>query len=246
MSGANRGSVGPSRQKEDKVSHATQLKEMLDLQRQPVAVRFQDSVPEGISRINDAAVSGCTYWKMASEGQTFYTEASDHFGCPIGAHTHGIHLTEEKAEELNGLIDTMVQLQYINMEEVPGIPQVQGPFGVAIYAPLSEASFEPDVVIVSGNARQMMLLAESAHAAGVSSDTSMVGRPTCAAIPAVMQSGQTATNLGCIGNRIYTGLSDDDLYFVLAGSQVHAVVDQLATIVNANNELTTFHQGRLS
>ena len=69
MSGANRGSVGPSRQKEDKVSHATQLKELLDLQRQPVAVRFQDSVPEGISRINDAAVSGLPWHRADPLGR---------------------------------------------------------------------------------------------------------------------------------------------------------------------------------
>ena len=37
------------------------------------------------------------------------------------------------------------------------------------------------IVLVSGNAKQMMLLAEAAHAAGLDCDSSMVGRPTCAA-----------------------------------------------------------------
>ena len=74
----------------------------------------------------------------------------------------------------------------------------------------------------------------------------MVDRPTCAAIPAVMQSGRAATNLGCIGNRVYTSLADDELYFVFAGPQLATVVAKLATIAHANHQLETFHQGRLA
>lgn len=225
---------------------ATQFAEFLGLPKQPVAVRFQDSVPFGVSRIDRAGPSGCTYWKHAAEGQTFYTEASDHYGCPVGSYTHGIDLPEEKAKELESLVGTMVQLKYLDPGEVPGIPHRSTPFAFAIYAPLDKASFEPDVILVSGNARQMMLLAEAAHAAGVACDTSMVGRPTCAAIPAVMQSQRTATNLGCIGNRVYTDLGDDELYFVIAGSQFKAVADKLITIIHANRELEKFHRGRVA
>ena len=126
------------------------------------------------------------------------------------------------------------------------IPQVKRPFGVAVYAPLADATFAADVVLVCGNAKQMMLLAEAAHSAGLSGDASMVGRPTCATIPVVMQSGRTATNLGCIGNRVYNDLSDDDLYFVIAGPQVDAVVEKLATIISANDALKTYHQERIT
>ena len=228
------------------MNYVTQIDELLGLRRQPVAVKFQGSAPEGMARVDEAAVSGCAYWKMAAEGQTFYTQATDHYGCPIGSHTHGIDLPEDKAKELEGLVGTMVELQYIAMEEVPAIPQLEGQFGVAIYAPLADATFEPDVVLICGNAKQMMLLAEAAHAAGLASDASMVGRPTCAAIPAVMQSGCAVTNLGCIGNRVYTDLADEQLYFVIAGSRLATIVEKLTTIVNANHELEAFHQGRLA
>jgi uncharacterized protein (DUF169 family) len=228
------------------MSAATQLAELLDLRRQPIAIALRETPPEGVSRIDAAAPSGCTYWKFAAEGRTFYTAASDHFGCPIGAHTHGIDLPEDKAAELQGLIGTMVELEYLDPAEVAGIPRLPKEFGAVVYAPLATAEFEPDVVLVSGNAKQMMLLAEAAHAAGVSCDTSMVGRPTCAAIPAVFASGRTATNLGCIGNRIYTELADDELYFVFSGGQLEALVDKLAAIVHANRELEAFHLARVS
>jgi uncharacterized protein (DUF169 family) len=227
------------------MSSPTQLNDLLALKRPAVAVKFQDTAPDGVPKIDKAAVSACTYWKLAAEGRTFYTEAADHYGCPVGSYTHGIDLPEDEAKELEGLVGTMVELQYITMEEVPGIPRVEGTFGVAVYAPLTDANFEADAILVSGNARQMMLLAEAAHAAGIGSDSSVVGRPTCAAIPAVMKSGLTATNLGCIGNRVYTELADDELYFIIADSQLDRIVEKLAVITNANRELEKFHSARV-
>jgi len=224
---------------------AAQLVELLGLTRQPVAIAFLDSAPAAVPRIDTTAASGCTYWKYAAGGQVFYTEASDHYGCPVGSHTHGIDLPEDKAKELEGLLGTMVQLHYINMDEVPRIAQLDQPFGVAVYAPLAESPVEPDVVLVSGNARQMMLLAEAAHSAGVDCETDMMGRPTCAAIPAVMKSARSATNLGCIGNRVYTELKDDELYFVIPGSHVERVVEKLVVIARANDELEQFHRARI-
>lgn len=225
---------------------ATRLVELLDLERHPVAIAFRDTAPQGVGRIESAALSGCTYWKHAAEGRSFYTEAADHYGCPVGSHTHGIDLPEEIAQELDELVTTMVQLEYLEMTEVPDIPRREETFGLALYAPLADAIFDPDVVLVLGNAKQVMLLAEAAQAADIACDTSMVGRPTCAAIPAVMQSGRSATNLGCIGNRVYTEIADNELYFIVTGAQLDTVIARLAVIVNANNELAQFHLARLS
>jgi len=228
------------------MSTASQLAELLELERQPVAVSFLDTPPEDLPRTEEMAPAGCGYWKRAADGESFYTEATDHYGCPIGAHTHGIDLPEEQSAELEGVIGTMVELEYLEMQEVAGIPRREEAFGVVSYTPLSETTSDPDVVLVRGNARQMMVLAEAAHAAGVACQTSMVGRPTCAAIPEVMQSGLSATNLGCIGNRVYTELADDELYFAFAGPQLEKIVERLSAIVNANKQLENYHRQRVS
>jgi len=225
---------------------ATQLSELLGLERHPVAVAFLDKPPEDLPRVEQVAAAGCGYWKRAADGQAFFTEATDHYGCPIGAHTHGIDLPEEQGAELEEVIGTMVELEYLEMQEVAGIPRREESFGVVSYAPLAETTFEPDVVLVRGSARQMMVLAEAAHAAGVACQTSMVGRPTCAAIPEVLQSGLSATNLGCIGNRVYTELADDELYFAFAGQQLEKIVERLSAIVNANKQLEIYHRQRVS
>jgi len=224
---------------------STQLAELLGLDREPVAITFLESAPEDMPRIEEVAPAGCTYWKYASEGRSFYTEAADHYGCPIGAHTHGIDVPADQEPQLEGMVQTMVELEYLIDGEAAGIPRRDEEFGVMAYAPLSTTSSEPDVVMVRGDARQMMLLAEATHAAGVACQTSMVGRPTCAAIPEVIESGLSATNLGCIGNRVYTELGDDELYFAFAGRHVDRIVEKLTAITSANRELEKYHRERV-
>ena len=221
------------------------LAELLDLKSAPVALSFRDTAPEGVERISAPAVAGCAYWTTAANGSTFFTEASDHYGCPVGAHTHGVDLPAETAAELQGLVQIMVGLEYLQMEEIPQIPTRTQPLRTVTYAPLSETS-DPDVVLVRGNARQLMLLTEAANAAGVGPDSAAMGRPACSVVPSTLNSGRATTSLGCIGNRVYTGLSDEEFYLALPGSSLTAVMDKLSTILRANHELEKFHQARLA
>jgi uncharacterized protein (DUF169 family) len=221
---------------------AEQLTDLLGLRTAPVALTFLETPPAGVPRVAAAGPSGCTYWKQATEGQTFYTEASDHYACPVGAYTHGVPLPPEQAKELEEVIGTMVHVGYLRPEEVAGIPRRQGAFRFAVYGPLADA--EPDLVLVRGNARQVMLLAEAAQAAGVGAGAGLLGRPTCAAVPEALQTQRAVASLGCIGNRVYTDLGDDELYFALPGKHVRAVTEKLATIVQANRELERYHRAR--
>ncbi len=228
----------------DLKTQGTRLQNLLGLRIPPIAVAFRPNPPPNIRRIDQAGPAGCSYWKLAAEGAVFYTEASDHYNCPVGAHTHGIDLPPDKAKELEGLVQTMVGLQYISMEEVAALPRRQGAFGVAIYSPLADAPCDPDVVLVRGNTRQLMLLAEAAQAAGIAGGGATMGRPTCAVLPEAMQSGHAATSFGCIGNRVYTGLADDELYCAIPGPKLPTVVDKIGVIIRANQELEGFHLAR--
>ena len=221
-----------------------QIQQLLNLETAPVAVTFHDARPDNVPHTEKVEASGCTYWRRAAEGKTFYTEASDHYNCPIGCYTHNVELPPKQAEELQNTLGLMGELGYISMEEVPGIPRREDSFQSAVYAPLADVTGTPDVVIISGTPRQMMLLAEAATAAGIGTENSVMGRPTCAVIPAVVQGGRGVSSLGCIGNRVYTSLSDDDFYFAFPGEHIDALVDKLETIVNANRALEEYHQQR--
>jgi uncharacterized protein (DUF169 family) len=70
----------------------------------------------------------------------------------------------------------VVGLSYLKIEDVPRISTRKTPLNVAVYAPLAAAPLPPDVVLVRGNAQQLMLLAEAAHAAGVAGNGATMGR----------------------------------------------------------------------
>lgn len=220
------------------------MTELLGLTSPPVAVTFAAAAPAGIARVSRPGPAGCAYWKQAAEGAVFYTEAADHWNCPVGAYTHGVGLPPERAKELEGVVGTMVGLQYIRMEEVGALPRRREPFRVAVYAPLAETPTPPDVVLVRGRARQIMLVAEAARAAGLEGDRAAMGRPACAMIPAVLEGPGGVTSLGCIGNRVYTGMGDDELYFTIPGGKVGLVVERLEAVMHANRELETYHEAR--
>ena len=209
----------------------------------PVAIAFTNAPPEGVSRIDSAQAASCSYWREAST-RAFYTAVDDHSGCPVGAYTHGVSLSQPQTTELHSLIGKMTELKYIKQEEIPLIPHRTEPMRFAVYAPLPAATFVPDVVIFRGNARQIMLVSEAARAAGVGDATPVMGRPACAMIPQSAATHASVTSVGCIGNRVYTGLRDDELYITVPGSAVGKVLDQIATVLEANIALEQFHRDR--
>jgi uncharacterized protein (DUF169 family) len=216
----------------------------LSLERAPVAIGFLDAAPAGLQRVPHPEPAGCGYWKLASEGQAFYTLPQDHENCAIGAFTHGLTLSSEKAQELESLIGTMKELHYLRNDEVAAIPHRNAPPEFVAYAPLDEAGFEPDAVVFRGNARQIMLLSEAARAAGIFESGVATGRPSCAMIPQAMASASGVASVACIGNRVYTDLGDGELYITVPGSGVADVLEQLGTILAANRALEAFHRNR--
>ncbi len=209
-----------------------------------IALTFSGVMPEGLPPAPGAQPSSCTFWRLASEGQAFYTESRDHFGCAVGAYVHGAELPDAQARELSGLVSTMIGLSYIKSEEVAQLSRQTTPLRYAIYSPLDKSPVLPDVVLVRGNPRQLMLLTEAARAAGLLANSPAMGRPACTMIPESIASGRVVLSLGCIGNRIYTGLKEQEGYIAIPGSTLEAVCSQLSIVVAANETLVKFHSER--
>jgi uncharacterized protein (DUF169 family) len=220
------------------------LQQLLGRVAEPVAVTFCATVPDGVERVSTPAPAGCSYWKFAAEGAIFYTTADDHMNCPIGAYTHGAELTSDLQGQLQGMIEKMVGIEYLRTEEVPGILRRSQPLRYVVYAPLAKAYGTPDVVLVRGNARQIMLITEAANSRSLLSTFPIMGRPACTVINAAIDTGMTATSLGCIGNRVYTELADGEFYVAVPGRALGETVDALQSIVAANSELEQFHRSR--
>jgi uncharacterized protein (DUF169 family) len=214
----------------------------LSLERRPVGMAFCQTAPDGVARFEGTQPSGCSFWRLAAEGRTFYTVPSDHYNCPVGSYTHNIPLPEQRAAELPQVLSLMSDIGYIRMEEVPGVPRLPQTPAAIVYAPLAALPAAADVVLIAGKPGRLMLLQEAAVRAGKST-LPLLGRPTCMAVPAAL-SASVVSSLGCIGNRVYTGIGEEEFYTVVSGKDLPVVVEQLATIVSANTALTDYHQSR--
>ncbi len=220
-----------------------QLSSALGLTRRPVAVAFLNAPPAGVERFAGVMPSGCSFWRLAAEGRSFYTVAADHYNCPIGSYTHNIALPPERAPELEQTLSLMASLGYVKMEEVPGIPRLPEPPAAVVYSPLGETPVAPDVVIFAGRPARLMLLGEAALRAGVSANAPLLPRPTCMALPAALAGG-VVTSSACIGNRVYTDLGEDELYAVVPGRDLARVVEALQTVASANLQLAEYHRSK--
>jgi uncharacterized protein (DUF169 family) len=213
--------------------------EAIKFDRRPVAVAFLDAAPAAIDRFEGTEPSGCSFWRLAAAGKTFYTVPENHFNCAVGAYTHNIPLSAEREQETGATLKMMFDLGYVKPEEVPQIPRLAKTPAAVVYSPLGEAPTDPDVVLFACQPRGAMLLNEAAGRAGVGSGAPALGRPTCMALPASQQHGGILS-LGCIGNRVYTGLGDGEMYFVVRGKDVAAVADALQVITSANTALRDY------
>jgi uncharacterized protein (DUF169 family) len=137
----------------------------------------------------------------------------------------------------------MTGLGYVKMAEVPAIPRLAEMPGAVVYAPLGEIPVEPDVVLVAGRPGRVMLLQEAALRAGVAAPTPLLARPTCMALPASVAHGVLAST-GCVGNRVYTDLDDDELYMAIPGRALAPLIGELGTISTANATLRDYHRQR--
>jgi uncharacterized protein (DUF169 family) len=208
-------------------------------ERRPIAVAYTDAPPAGVDRFEGSEPSGCSFWRLAATGRTFYTVPENHFNCAVGAYTHNITLSPEREQETGLTLKMMFDLGYVRPEEVPQIPRLAKSPAVVAYSPLGDAPVAPDVVLFACRPRAAMLLNEAANRAGVASGAPALGRPTCMALPASLQHG-AIFSLGCIGNRVYTGLNEEEMYFVLRGKDLEAVADALEVVTRANAALSDY------
>ena len=123
------------------------------------------------------------------------------------------------------------------------MPRLPQPPGVVIYAPLGDTPVDPDVVLFVGRPGRVMLLQEAALRAGLGTQLPLLGRPTCMALPAALAHGVVAST-GCIGNRVYTDVGEDELYVAVPGRDLPGIAEEAQTIAAANAKLSEYHRGR--
>jgi uncharacterized protein (DUF169 family) len=109
---------------------------------------------------------------------------------------------------------------------------------------LAESPLPPDVVLLFVDANQTLILSEATQQVENQNAPAM-GRPACAIVPQVMNTGRAALSLGCCGARAYLEvLTDDVAVFAIPGAKLEAYVRRIEALAKANGILANFHKIR--
>jgi uncharacterized protein (DUF169 family) len=219
---------------------AETLAESLKLSQPPVAVSFADSIPAGVAAHKGTAPAGCRFWEDAAVG-AFATSASDHALCAIGVHTHNLEPSEAQQTDLMDALKVFGDLGYVTEKDLPLIPVLKTRPKHVVYAPLAQSPLPPDVVLLIVDANQTLILSEATQQVEQENAPAM-GRPACAVVPQVMNTGRAALSLGCCGARAYLDVLNDNVaVFAIPGAKIAQYTERIAALARANAVLTKFH-----
>lgn len=228
----------------DYASLDARLVSALSLTMPPVAIRFTDEPPPGVSGPTRNVAAGCRFWEMGAR-TAIATAASDHRFCAIGIHTHNLaDAPAGQGGELGEALAAMQGLDYVREAEVAAIPVRAASARHAVYEPLAACGAAPEVVMLFAHASQSLVITEALARVDGAAPAAM-GRPACAMVPQVGNSGAAAMSLGCCGARAYLdALTDDVALWGLPGDKLADYVEAIEALSRANDVLTAFHARR--
>ncbi len=208
------------------------LQTVLDLKGAPVAIkllRTEADVPKGLDHLNEV-IRHCEMVQKARRGSKFYATVEQH-ACKGGAGMLGVIDIPEniKSGEFYYKLGRFESVEHAGevMHEVPGVDfKVYG----TAYAPLADAPFEPDVVLVIVNPRQAMMIAQAnvyeLHARN-NADFSGIQSLCGDAVAAPLLRGNINFTLGCSGSRKYAKVSENELIVGIPIGILPKLVDAL-------------------
>lgn len=219
------------------------LTEFLHLQQPPIAICLSDSFPPDTAAHAGQVPAGCRFWQDAAIS-TFATSAADHAMCAIGVYTHNLEPSPAQQTDLMDALKVFGDLGYVRSEDIPQIPVLKSSSKYIVYSPLASVPLVPDVVLLFVNANQTLVLTEATQQVESQTPPAM-GRPACAVVPQVMNTGQAALSMGCCGARAYLDTFTASVaIFAIPGPKLEAYVERIGVLTKANNILTQFHQLR--
>lgn len=134
--------------------------EKLDLEREPVGVKFLYNRPEGIQRLRKK-LGLCEMLPEAHKGTAFYADEENH-EC-AGPLVLGLVEMEPffEAGQLGPRLEIFQEAR-ANRRLYQDIPKLKkGSCNYVVFAPLSALNFEPDVLVITGRPRQAEIVLRS-------------------------------------------------------------------------------------
>lgn len=207
------------------------LKNILKLEREPVAMKWSVREPKGIEKENGKS-RFCAKLEKAMNGEIFYS-TSEEEECMGGLKYTGMKETQEFPKNMRsgaflvpaGVYKNIPAVQRswrCNMRVEPGI------FNALIFAPLLKAEFEPDMIFLVSNAEQaMMILHANAYDSG-SHGLGADSGPICSSMASIPYlTGKVTYGFGDIGSRRHMNIKPEEVMVSIPATDLERIVANL-------------------
>ena len=199
--------------------YSTEIINMLNLKTSPVAVKLVpegNEIPEGIERV-DKAMRHCQMIdRVRRTKEEFYSLGEDQ-QCKGGAASMGLGHMPEKVARGEFYYRGLKHFSNVNaarrtVENAPMLPA--NSTRAVVYGALENTSFEPDVVVIICNPKQVMLLTQAAlYKSGGRLNVGFAGKQSICSDGVVQayRDGEIGITVGCSGSRAYTEIADEEM-----------------------------------
>jgi uncharacterized protein (DUF169 family) len=208
------------------------LKKELELDTDPIAVTFAGAPAAGTTS-PEGKVSVCQALKKASEGEAV-TITAETCGCPGGLVSLGLGQMPPQGRER--LVHFLVHKEKVYFSRVAihrGQQSVPAPLGMAshvVFAPLSRAANQPDIVVFIGTPGSLhRLIGFAGYWEGGSLLAELSGPACRTGITYPVVTGEIGLSLLDFGARRLAGFSEDHL---LVGVPLHRMLGILQALDN--------------
>ena len=221
-------------------SVASELTSLLRLEAPPIGITF--SKPDGIE-LFDAPLppptpdgrtgrvpAGCVFWMKGAE-RAFVTEPADHGNCSVGSLTHGLIELSEAAGRAD--VAALVEAGWVTPDMFPQIPTVPRRPDFITYGPLAATSWDPDVVFLRVDAKQLMTISDAVPGLRVE------GKPQCHIVPLAV-GDEIAASVGCALSRVRTGMKPHEMTCAIPAARIDEFLESLRATVAADATVATY------
>jgi uncharacterized protein (DUF169 family) len=208
------------------------LKEILKLEKEPVAIKWSVREPKNIKK-EEGKSRFCTKLDKAANGDIFYSTVEQE-ECMGGMRYSGMKDRKELPKNMQSGAFLVPAGVYKSISAVQrswqhNIPIEAGIFDAVIFSPLNKADFEPDLVFVICNSEQaMMILHANAYDSG-SHGLGADSGPICSSMASVPYlTGKVTYGFGDIGSRNNMNLKPEDVMITIPAGDLERILDNLS------------------
>lgn len=212
------------------------LKEILKLEREPVAIKWSIREPKNIKK-EEGKSRFCTKLDKAANGEIFYSTVAEE-DCMGGMRYSGMKDRKELPKNMQSGAFLVPAGVYKSIPAVQrswqnNIPIESGIFDAVIFSPLTQADFEPDLIFLICNSEQaMMVLHANAYDSG-SHGLGADSGPICSSMASVPYlTGKVTYGFGDIGSRNNMNLKPEDVMVTIPASDLKRILDNLVEMKN--------------